>query len=152
MRDHSPYVIDLRYDFGLVCLKKLIGGKWVDIMAERPYTVWRRTPDSAGPVLRFRGKSYFPYGQTIRVSHYGVVTMNGSFVSAENKLRERTRFMFRPTANGMTLTFRTKPGDLFEFSRFVPGHGPYGSGINPHLARHDWYVRARGHSVSVSYP
>lgn len=152
VRDGRTYVVDLRYDFGLVAMKRIVDGRWVDAMAQRPYTVWRRVADSAGPVLLHGGQRYFPYGWHLRVGRRGVVTIEGKFVSRRNRSRHRTRFVLRPTSRGAILTFRSPERARYEVSRFVPGRGVYGSGIDGSLARRRRIVRPQDGTVSIRYP
>jgi hypothetical protein len=107
---------DLRYDFGLVALKReRTGGGWWDLMPLRPRTKGR--PDSAGPVLRAGNRRGFPYGRRMRVGDDGVVRIGGGFMTtAGDWLRSGVTFRFEPDGEGVRMTFRALDGERFEFS------------------------------------
>src|SRR4051812_16567081 len=63
---------DLRYDFGLVALKRLDGGEWRDAMPIRPLS--RHANDTAGPGLRGTGP---PASTSLTASAGGMVVVRG---------------------------------------------------------------------------
>jgi hypothetical protein len=109
---------DLRYDFGLVALKRGgFGSPWYDVMPMRPITWGSR--DTAGPVLYRGGAKGYPTGRKVRVRR-GRVTIYGSFrTSSGSPLRRHVRFQYIPTSCGVQVRFRGRRGDTFEYSTFL---------------------------------
>jgi len=144
---------DFRYDFGLVELKRLQGGRWIDTVPERPFTHREHHPDSAGPVLLRRSARLMPFGTSIRAHRNGIVSIGGGFATPTGLVVQRTRFVFRPKDEGVVLRFRTNRGQRYEISRFVPSeNGRFTSGNDPHLKRERQIVVARKRVLSVPYP
>jgi hypothetical protein len=112
---------DLRYDFGLVALKRRDArGRWHDVVRPRPNT---RGPshDSAGPVILKGGVRYLPYGETIAVRPGGVVLVRGGFRSEEGAwLRRGVTFRFEPVAGGVRMRFPLRAGDAARVVTFLP--------------------------------
>jgi hypothetical protein len=127
---------DLRYDFGLVALKRRDpDGTWHDALPLRPHP--HRVPDSAGPLLNGAP----PVGRSLKVARSGRVTIKGDYPT-----RKGVRFVFQPTGClGLQITVSpTRPTDRYEYSWFVrPGdEAPrgrrergYASGVDPTLTR-----------------
>nr|MDQ3936417.1 hypothetical protein [Actinomycetota bacterium] len=137
----GKYPYDVRYDFGVVALKLLRGGRWTDVVRPRPLTA--ADPDSAGPVLRSGGVTAFPFASEVGVAPDGTVTMRGGWRLAPIKTRRiveilpdgtkvralgsipgapvRTGVVFRfdPTACGVRLSFPVRAGDSIEYSAFL---------------------------------
>lgn len=105
---------DLRYDFGLVAAKRLVDGKWRDLVPERPLTHAAGVA-SAGPVLLSGGPAY-PYGRTIRVDSQGTVRITGGFRTAGRKVVRHATFVYRPLACGVELVFRGQAGDVYSIA------------------------------------
>jgi hypothetical protein len=112
---------DLRYDFGLVALKRRgADGRWRDVVRPRPNT---RGPsqDSAGPVIVRAGVRYLPYGQSIAVRPGGVVLVQGGFRSENGAwLRRGVTFRFAPSAGGVSVSFPLRAGDAARMVTFLP--------------------------------
>lgn len=112
---------DLRYDFGLVALKRRDGsGRWRDVVRPRPNT---RGParDSAGPVILDGGQRYLPYGESITTRPGGVVLVRGGFRSEAGAwLRRGVKFRFAPVAGGVALSFPLRAGDNARMVTFLP--------------------------------
>jgi hypothetical protein len=143
---------DFRYDFGLVELKTLRAGRWIDAVPERPFT-HRHHADSAGPVLLYRGLRLMPVGTSIRAHRNGIVSIGGGWATPSGTLVRRTRFVYRPRDGGLVLRFRAQRGDRFEISRFVRSpHGRLTSGNDAHLRRERQISIARRGVVAVRYP
>jgi hypothetical protein len=110
---------DLRYDSGLVVLKRLQpDGSWRQIMPYKPLTT--RTADSAGPVLTGGGPKGFQYAYSTRVRR-GVVTLRGGGFRAHNGdwKRQGVRFRYTPTDCGVRVSWRAERGDTIEYSAFL---------------------------------
>jgi hypothetical protein len=108
---------DLRYDFGLVALKRpAADGSWVDVVRPRPHTGSR--PDSAGPVLLGPGGRALPDGTRSRESR-GTVTVSGGYRSARGKwVSKGETFRFAPVGCGVRATFTRRRGGGLEYSVF----------------------------------
>jgi hypothetical protein len=116
----SRHPEDLRYDFGLIALKRGgFGSPWRDLIPLRPLTHGRR--DSAGPILyRGRAKGY-PWGRRFSIRR-GRITLSGGFRTSSGQwLRHHVRFRFVPTSCGVQVTWGGRRGDRFEYSSFVRG-------------------------------
>jgi hypothetical protein len=116
---------DLRYDFGLIALKRLAGGagaESADLMPIRPRTELQR--DSAGPLLQAAAGPGFPHGQDLRVQGSEVI-VTGGFLGGDGEWRRRgVTFTFAPDgAGGVRLQFDATAGDRFEHSVFFVDHG-----------------------------
>lgn len=119
---------DLRNDFGLVALKERRGDVWGDVLPIRPRTA--RRPDSAGPLLRRGGATYFPEGRTMRVSRAGTVAVGGGFRTSNGTIvRRGARFTFAPTACGVRMSWSTRRGERFEQSVFFTARPSVRDGV-----------------------
>jgi hypothetical protein len=141
----GKYPYDVRYDFGIVALKVLRDGRWVDVVRHRPLT--RAQPDSAGPILRNGGVAGFPFASDVVIGRDGSITMRGGWrrepirtkrivarlpdggkVRALGSIpgaliRTGVTFRFDPTACGERLTFPVQAGDSIEYSAFITPRG-----------------------------
>jgi hypothetical protein len=117
-RSRSNSGSDLRYDFGLVALKRPMGdGGWYDIVRARPHTTGRG--DSAGPVLLGRGGRALPDGVRSGVSADGTVTVRGGYRSPRGPWLSRGEtFRFAPVDCGIRATFTRRRGGILEYSVF----------------------------------
>jgi hypothetical protein len=120
-QSRTRYPKDLRYDFGLVALKRLGQDRaWNDVMPLRPLT-WQLR-DSAGPVLRRNGQRGLPSGQRFRI-RAGAVSLVGGFRTPGGRwLRRGVRFSFTPTDCGVRVAWRGRRGDRYTYSSFVRSH------------------------------
>ncbi|WP_259314081.1 hypothetical protein [Capillimicrobium parvum] len=144
---------DFRYDFGLVELKQLREGRWIEAVPQRPYTHRLHHPDSAGPVLLHRSARLMPFGTSIHAHRNGTVSLGGGFATPAGAVVRRTRFVYRPQDGGLVLRWRTHRGDRYEVSRFIRSpHGPFTSGLDAHLRRERRIVVARRRVLEVRYP
>ena len=110
---------DLRYDFGVVALKRRGAAGWTDLVPIRPRT--HEEPDSAGPVLRGEGGGR-PAGEGMEVRGDGTVVVQGGFRARDGAWRRRGgAFTFAPAADGVRLTFPARADDRFELSVFFAG-------------------------------
>jgi hypothetical protein len=108
---------DLRYDFGLVALKRYEDGAWRDVLPARPRTT--RAADSAGPVLLSGGTRGYPEGTSIATAKGNRVVVKGGFRASNGRwLRKGVTFTFAPTSCGVRLTFNGRANDLYEYSGF----------------------------------
>jgi hypothetical protein len=107
---HRLYAGDLRYDSGLVALKRQFQDGWRDVMPIRPRTK-RRFGDTAGPVLLAPGGRRPFEGRSIRAAG-GAVTVRGGLG------RRRAGVRYKPSGCGVEMAFRGRRGDRFELSAF----------------------------------
>jgi hypothetical protein len=135
---------DLRYDFGLVALKRQAGdGTWSDVMPIRPRSRIQR--DTAGPVLRGVGA---PVGTNLSLAGDGAVVVRGGFRAPTGRLARRgVTFRYEPLGCGVRLTVSpTSRGDAYDYSSFLRPGEPlpsrrtgvdrrYASGFDPALTR-----------------
>ena len=113
---------DLRYDFGLVALKRRgSDGRWRDVMRPRPNS---RGPsfNSAGPVIVLDGARYLPYASSIHVRRGGEVVMRGGYRTAYGHwLRPAdATFTFKPVRGGVAATFPLRAGDDASMATYLP--------------------------------
>jgi hypothetical protein len=112
---------DLRYDFGLVSLKRRgTDGTWRDLVRPRPNTPGPGQ-DSAGPVIVAGGQRYLPRGNRISVRPGGVVLVRGGWRSPAGAwLRRGVTFRFAPVDGGVALSFPLQAGDAARITTFLP--------------------------------
>ena len=114
----TRYPGDLRYDLGLVALKRGRTRKWHDVMPLRPLTFGER--DSAGPVVYRDGERALPWTREVFVSEEGTVTLEGGFRTLDGDYLEGdVDFHYVPTSCGVRVTFEAQAGDRYEYSSFV---------------------------------
>ncbi len=116
-----PITYDLRYDFGLVALKRRDpAGRWRDVVRPRPNTRGP-THDSAGPVIVKNSVRYLPFGTSVATRPGGIVLVRGGFRSEKGVwLRRGVTFRFAPVAGGVALSFPLKAGDRARIVTFLP--------------------------------
>jgi hypothetical protein len=127
---------DLRYDFGLVALKRQLGDAWQDVLPLRP----RAVGPSLGPTLIRAGVEHEPRGRRIEVDDTAI-RIAGGFRGA----RGRVAFDYVPTCCGVVLRFRGRPGATYRYSTFFP------AAAAPR-ALDDRAVVGAGRSLRVSAP
>ncbi|MDQ3933100.1 MAG: hypothetical protein M3340_00535 [Actinomycetota bacterium] len=111
---------DVRYDLGLVALKRFEDGVWRDIVTHRPNTMGQDRRDSIGPV-RISGQRLYPAApSTVEPAGDGGFLLRGGFwLDNRNKgMRRAATFRFMPTACGVAQTFPGKRGEVYEMSFF----------------------------------
>ena len=113
---------DLRYDFGLLALKRRAAdGAWTDVLRLRPQTSVGL--DSVGPILRQGGMEGLPRGARLTVRS-GTVTVAGGYRSGMRRfLRRGVRWTWRATGCGARLSFPVRAGDRYEYSTFFIDDG-----------------------------
>ncbi len=116
-----PLQPDLRYDAGLVALKRRSpDGTWRDLLRPRPMTLGR-PPSSAGPVLVSGGREWFPYGRDVRVGRRGVVTLRAAFADSSGAPLGRTlAIRYTPLPGGVRVSFPLRAGDGVRLRTFLP--------------------------------
>jgi hypothetical protein len=119
-QSETRYPGDLRYDFGLVALKRADDeGRWRDVMPLRPITFGDR--DSAGPLLYRNGVRALPWGGPFRVRRGGL-ELQGGFRALDGTWQpEVVRFRYTPTDCGVLFSFRGQAGDQYEYASFLRG-------------------------------
>jgi hypothetical protein len=110
---------DLRYDFGLLALKRFDGTQWQNLLAPRPLTHGRK-PQSMGPSWIVGSRLALPEGKRMRLRRSGRVTVFGGYRLGSH-VRRRVRFRFTPTATGARLGVRgLHPRDHLMLRLFTP--------------------------------
>ena len=122
---------DIRYDPGLVALKRRRpDGTWADLIPQRP-RVLRTTPDSAGPLL-LGPRMAVPAAARIRASRDGTIDLLGNYRLPLSKkpVRQGVSWSFRPVGCGVEASFAARAGDRMEYSVFLRD-GPGAPAIAP---------------------
>ena len=114
-------VRDLRYDVGLVALKRRdAGGDWEDVLPLRPRTAFGDA--SAGPVLTTRRGSGPLEMTALKRGEDGALVGRGGFRTRAGRwLRRGLTFTFAPTACGVRLTFAGRAGDRYAYTGIFRG-------------------------------
>jgi hypothetical protein len=108
-------VDDLRSDFGLAAAKTRVGRGWQEVTPIKPLTL--TGPDSAGPILRVRGRVGYPDGRAIAV-RAGVVRVRGGWRTASGRWLRQATFRYAAAPHGVTVSVRLRRGDRIEYSVF----------------------------------
>jgi hypothetical protein len=109
------YRADLRYDAGLAYAMRRSGGRWRELVPQRPRTeVAGRA--SAGPVLVNGGPGTF-FGHDIDAARDGTVRVSGEFRNWVGSLRA-VDLVYRPVRCGVALELEALPGDVYRMSVF----------------------------------
>jgi hypothetical protein len=113
-------VEDLRYDFGVVGLKLRRGGRWVDVVSQRPFV--GGPFDGAGPALVTAAGLAYPRATRFAANpRTGVVTARGGFrYRGGGWAATGQRFRFSPVARGVRVTVSAPPGAGLRFQDFLP--------------------------------
>jgi hypothetical protein len=112
---------DVRYDLGLVGLKRFENGAWRDVVAHRPNTMGQDKRDSIGPVRVSPGPMLFPAAPaTVEPAGGGGFVLRGGFwLDNRNRgVQRRANFRYEPSACGVRQTFTGKRGEVYEMSFF----------------------------------
>jgi hypothetical protein len=109
---------DLRYDFGLIALKVLDDGKWLDVVRPRPKT--SLPYDSVGPTLRVGRNIGLPRGERMRVRPGKVVIAGGYRDPKRVWLRRGRTWTYEAIDCGVRMTFFAEKGETYVYSVFVP--------------------------------
>lgn len=121
-RDFERRRDDLRSDFGLVALKRQVGGVWRDVIPLRPRieSADRLRADSAGPLLHAGDGSpaWVPTGERIKATARAV-TVTGAWRMGERSIQPGARFVFEPVDCGVRMRFSAPEGSSFEYSAFL---------------------------------
>lgn len=107
---------DLRYDMGLVALKRPgPDGEWVDVVRPRPHT--NRGANSAGPVLHTPGGPALPDAERAHVDAGGTVTLRGGYRGTDGRwLRRGVSFRFGPVPCGVQMVLPRRATDRLSYS------------------------------------
>jgi hypothetical protein len=111
---------DIRYDLGVVGLKRLENGRWRDLVVHRPNTMGQDRRDSIGPMRISGQKLYAAAPNTVEPTSTGGFLLRGGYwLNNRNKgVQRKAVFRYEPTACGIAQTFPGKRGELFEQSFF----------------------------------
>jgi hypothetical protein len=105
---------DLRYDDGLVALKRPRGGVWVDVVRPRPHT--RSGFDSAGPVLTTPAGRALPDASRADVQG-STVTLRGGYRTRDGRwVRRGESFRYGAVPCGVKIVVPRRPGDSIAYS------------------------------------
>jgi hypothetical protein len=111
---------DVRYDLGLVGLKRFENGAWRDLVIHRPNTMGQTRRDSIGP-MRVSGTKLYPAApNTVEPTSTGGFLLRGGYwLDNRNKgMQRRALFRYEPTSCGVAQTFPGKHGEVYEQSFF----------------------------------
>ncbi|HEX8648966.1 MAG TPA: hypothetical protein VF715_18875 [Thermoleophilaceae bacterium] len=111
---------DVRYDLGLVGLKRFENGAWRDVVAHRPNTMGQDRRDSIGPI-RVSSTTLYPAApNTVEPLGDGGFLLRGGFwLDNRNRgIQRKANFRYVPTSCGVAFTFPGKPGEVYEMSYF----------------------------------
>jgi hypothetical protein len=111
---------DVRYDLGVVSIKRFDKDGWRDVMIHRPNTMGQNRRDSIGP-MRVSGARWYPAApHTVEpTSSGGFLLRGGWWLDNRRKgVQRRAVFRYEPTACGVAQTFPGKRGEVFEQSFF----------------------------------
>jgi len=110
-------VTDLRYDAGVLALKRRTRHGWVDLLAPRPLAML--APNTAGPALMYRGRPVPPRGYQIKVRGR-TITAGGGYRLGPRWLRG-ARFRWTATRRGVRLSMSgARRGDRFRMRAYTP--------------------------------
>ena len=118
---------DLRYDAGLTYALRRVGGRWRELVPQRPRTELAGRA-SAGPILVNGGPGHF-FGHAIEVADSGIVEVKGEFRNALGSLRN-AGLTYRPLRCGVALELDALAGDEYRLAVFFsrrPRLGPAGA-------------------------
>ncbi len=107
---------DLRYDTGLVALKRPgPDGEWTDVVRPRPHTT--RGFDSAGPVLSTGHGAALPDAYRADVDDGGTVTLRGGYRTRDGRwLRRGVSFRYGVVPCGVQMVLPRRPEDRLSYS------------------------------------
>ena len=111
---------DVRYDLGIVGLKRFENGAWRDAMVHRPNTMGQDRRDSIGPV-RVSSTALYPAApNTVEPMGDGGFLLRGGFwLNNRNRgIQRKATFRYTPTDCGVAFTFPGKRGEVYEMSYF----------------------------------
>lgn len=121
---------DVRYDLGLVALKRLENGTWRDLVAHRPNTMGQTRADSIGPV-RVSGERLYPAApSTVEPTGNGGFVLRGGWYGKNRNLgpKRKAAFRYEPRGCGVAQSFPAKRGEVYEMSFFFRGAAPLKQG------------------------
>ena len=111
---------DVRYDLGVVGIKRRDDGRWRDVMIHRPNTMGQNRRDSIGPV-RVSGATWYPAApKTVEPTGNGGFLLRGGWYLDNRRkgVQRAATFRYEPTKCGVRQTFPGKRGEVFEQSFF----------------------------------
>jgi hypothetical protein len=112
---------DVRYDLGLVGLKRFENGAWRDLVAHRPNTMGQDRRDSIGP-MRVSSTTLYPAApNTVEPlgDGSGFLLRGGFWQNNRNRgIQRKATFRYVPTSCGVAFTFPGKRGEVYEMSYF----------------------------------
>jgi hypothetical protein len=109
---------DVRYDLGVVALKRFENGAWRDIVAHRPNTMGEPQFDNIGPV-RVSGRRIYPAAPTtVQEAGDGGFQLRGGFYYKKDRKARNAVFRYAPTRCGVAMTFPGAKGEVYEMSYF----------------------------------
>lgn len=112
---------DVRYDLGLVGLKRFEDGQWRDRVPHRPNTMAQKHYDHIGPFRASGQRIYAAAPRTVEQIGDGGFLLRGGYYINKDKRARRANFIYRPTKCGVAFTFPGQPREVFEMSHFFRG-------------------------------
>jgi hypothetical protein len=112
---------DIRYDLGLMSIKRRVNGAWRDLMAHRPNTMGQNRRDSIGPMRISPGATWYPAAPaTVEpVGDGGFALKGGWWLNNRRRgVQRKATFRYMPTKCGVAQTWPGKPGEVYEMSFF----------------------------------
>ncbi|MEA2403373.1 MAG: hypothetical protein QOE08_20 [Thermoleophilaceae bacterium] len=101
----------IRYDVGLVAMKRRIGRTWRDVMPLRPFG---KDADSFGPTITTdAGPVGNMDGDRMSIGANGIVQIDGGFRNWGGRYVRTGLFSYQPTANGVLMRFGALPGERY---------------------------------------
>jgi hypothetical protein len=106
----------IRYDAGLVAMKRRTGRTWRDVMPLRPYS---KTGDSFGPTITSDGGPLGNMdGDSMSFGADGVVHITGGFRNWGGSYVRTGLFSYQPTAGGVLMRFGALPGERYQVTPY----------------------------------
>lgn len=111
---------DVRYDLGVVGLKRFENGTWRDLVIHRPNTMGQDRRDSMGPMRVSSTKLYPAAPSTVETTSTGGFLLRGGWWLDNRRrgIQRKATFRYEPTSCGVAQTFPGKPGEVYEQSFF----------------------------------
>jgi hypothetical protein len=106
---------DLRYDAGLAYALRRVGGRWRELVPQRPRTELAERA-TAGPLLLTGGPGHF-FGHDIDAAADGTVRITGEYRNLVGSLRP-AGLVYRPLRCGVGLELDARAGDAYRMSVF----------------------------------
>ncbi len=119
---------DARYGFGLVAAELRTPSGWMSVLPPRPLTSSAQT---GGVVMLVGGRRLDPIKSTLSATPAGKITVHGGWgENPDAKPAFRAVWIFRPTGDGVAMSFRTHAGCTYQFQVWYATGAQLSSGPN----------------------